>query len=100
MQAPKYWASTEFTIRDLWNVNLRTVDIVAVYGLGSIMESLGEKLKSELGPGSVVVSNVFSIPGWRASSESKGGIYHYSVPECWEGGEGGQQKARNAGSKA
>ena len=71
-------------MRDLWKVELKEVDVVAIYGLQPIMKDLGRKLQQELRPGSIVVSNVFSIPGWRPSGGSTGGVFIYSVPECWE----------------
>ena len=60
--------------------------MVAVYGLYPIMDRLGKKLQEELKPGCLVVSNVFEIPGWRASTTSSGGnkgVYLYQVPECF-----------------
>lgn len=91
VQAPKYWSSTEFGLRDLWKVELGDVDVVAIYGLQPIMKDLRRKLQQELRPGSVVVSNVFSIPGWRQNGGSKGGVFIYSVPDCWKKtvGDGG-----------
>ena len=86
VQAPMYWNKTSFAIRDLWKVPLNDVDVVAVYGLQPIMKDLGKKLQAELRPGSLVVSNVFSIPGWRTEAGSKDNVYIYSVPECWEKG--------------
>ena len=80
LQAPKYWSTTQFRLRDIWKVDLRDVDVVAVYGLTPIMEKLGVKLQRELAPGSIVLSNVFSIPGWRPES-SRQGTHIYVVPE-------------------
>ena len=64
------------------------------------MERLGKKLENELKPGSIVVSNVFEIPGWKVTTRStssgnektKGvnhsnGVYLYRVPECLGGGK-------------
>ena len=70
-------------MRDLWKVELNDVDVVAVYGLNPIMDRLGKKLQSELKPGAIVVSNVFSIPGWKQSPLSSNGVFVYSVPSCW-----------------
>lgn len=80
VQAPQYWNSTQFLLRDIWNVNLQEVDVVAVYGLTPIMKPLGIKLQQELAPGSIVLSNVFSIPGWRPESTSSHGTHVYVVP--------------------
>ena len=65
--------------------------MVAVYGLYPIMDRLGKKLQDELKPGSLVVSNVFEIPGWRANTSSIGGsagkgVYLYQVPGCYRHG--------------
>ena len=81
LQAPKYWSSTQFRLRDIWKVSLQQVDVVAVYGLGPIMEPLGAKIRQEMAPGSIVLSNVFSIPGWRAEATSGEGTHVYVVPE-------------------
>jgi hypothetical protein len=75
---------------DLWKTKLHRYDVVTVYGLPSIMERLGHKLEQELKPGSIVVSNVFEIPGWKVVSESDTmdgsigkGVHLYHVPECF-----------------
>jgi len=80
-QAPKYWSSTNFHIKDLWKVDLSKADVVAVYGLHPIMKQLGKKMKAELKPGSIVVSNVFTIPGWRPIRGSTDRVHFYSIPE-------------------
>lgn len=92
MITPKYWPNTKFRMGDLWRTDLSRFDVVAVYGLSPIMDRLGSKLKDELRPGSIVVSNVFSIPGWRTSTvtSEKGtglhgkGVFLYEVPECFK----------------
>jgi len=83
---PRYWDSCNFFMRDLWKIQLHRYDVVAVYGLSPIMQRLGKKLEEELKPGSVVVSNVFEVPGWRASS-IRDNVYLYRVPECFRGEE-------------
>ena len=57
--------------------------VVSQYGLGPIMGKLGTKLQNELQPGSLVISNVFTIPGWKAAHSSSAGTYIYRVPDCW-----------------
>jgi hypothetical protein len=90
MATPKYWSSTQFYLGDLWKIKLHNYDVVAVYGLYPIMNRLGKKLQQELKPGSIVVSNVFEIPNWKAisstaSASSQGkGVYLYQVPECYK----------------
>ena len=88
VQAPMYWNKTSFAMRDLFKVPLQNCDIVTVYGLQPIMKDLGKKLQAELRPGSLVVSNVFQIPGWRAEGASKDNVFIYSVPDCWDKGTG------------
>jgi len=83
---PQYWNSTSFYMRDIWKIQLNQYDVVAVYGLAPIMDKLGKKLEKELQPGSIVVSNVFSIPGWKVSdtsSKGKEGVFVYKVPDCF-----------------
>ena len=88
LQGYKYWSKTEFFIKDLWKVDLRNVDVVAVYGLQPIMKDLGIKLKNELRPGSVVISNVFTIPGWKADTKLRNihndGLHYYTVPHSYQ----------------
>ena len=86
IMTPRYWSSTQFYMRDLWKIQLQQYDVVAVYGLSPIMKRLGKKLEEELKPGSIVVSNVFEIPGWKVKDMNRGeGVYLYSVPECFGG---------------
>jgi len=51
------------------------------------MKKLGVKLQAELPPGSLVLSNVFSIPGWRAVGTSAHGTHIYMVPPAAEDDE-------------
>lgn len=50
--------------RSFWSVNLSSYDIVVVFGMTHIMDRLRVKLEQELKPGSIVLSNIFEIPGW------------------------------------
>lgn len=80
IQASKYWKNTQFYMNDLWKVNLSNVDVLAMYGLQPIMKDLGGKLQNELRPGSIVVSNVFAIPGWKTNIPSTHGVHIYIIP--------------------
>jgi hypothetical protein len=51
------------------------------------MKDLGVKLQDELPSDSFVLSNVFSIPGWKPSDDSPVGIHIYAVPQCWQTSE-------------
>jgi hypothetical protein len=48
------------------------------------MKDLGVKLQDELPSDAFVLSNVFSIPGWKPSDNSPAGIHIYAVPQCWQ----------------
>jgi hypothetical protein len=76
-----YWRSTAFFWGDFWKVSCADADVVAVYGLHPIMDRVGEKLREELQPGALVVSNVFQIPGWKQTAGGDG-VHVYRVP-CW-----------------
>jgi hypothetical protein len=48
---------------DFWHVNLRPYNVVFVFQVGFIMSRLERKLRTELLPGSYVVSNCWEAPG-------------------------------------
>lgn len=50
---------------DLWRTDLKEADVVFVYLLPWRMEALAAKLKKELQPGSLVVTNSFIFPNWK-----------------------------------
>jgi ribosomal protein L11 methylase PrmA len=50
---------------DFWHVDLKPYEIVTIYGMAAIIERVSEKLTRELGPGAIVISNGFALPGWR-----------------------------------
>lgn len=66
---------------DYRNEDFSRYTVVTVFGISCIMRALGEKLARELPPGGRVVSNAFSIPGWRPAG-SRGDIKLYGVPEA------------------
>ena len=49
-----------------WQKDLSEYDTVFVFGVSRIMADLAQKLEKELKPGSVVLSNLFPIPGWES----------------------------------
>lgn len=51
--------------KDLFKSNLKNADIVFCYLLPNFMEKLEPKLKKELKPGALVVSNTFPFPDWK-----------------------------------
>lgn len=43
---------------------LDDVELVVCYLMGDAMRRLGPKLRAELRPGSLIISNTFALPGW------------------------------------
>jgi hypothetical protein len=56
------WAREETRWRSLWDAPVAEADVVLIYGAPPIMHELGRKLKAELRPGAVVVSNGYPLP--------------------------------------
>ncbi|MDZ4229945.1 MAG: prepilin-type N-terminal cleavage/methylation domain-containing protein, partial [Candidatus Veblenbacteria bacterium] len=65
-------------LKDFWSANLAEVDLVVVFGIGSMMPRLAAKLVVELKAGAVVISNGFHVPGWRAEAHEQE-LYLYRV---------------------
>ncbi len=63
-------------LRSFWDVDLSDFDVVTVYGITYIMESLEEKLIDELKPKAKVLSNYFTFPNWK-KSKTVNGIHVY-----------------------
>lgn len=57
--------------QNFWNADLSHADVVFVYLLPWRMEKLAIKLKRELKPGSVIVSNSFIFPNWQILRQDK-----------------------------
>jgi 2-polyprenyl-3-methyl-5-hydroxy-6-metoxy-1,4-benzoquinol methylase len=64
--------------QSFWDVTLHTYDIITVYGVTSIMERLGKKIRNEAKSGCRVISNAFSFPNWQHLIK-EGEIYYYSI---------------------
>mmetsp|Transcript_132900 Transcript_132900/g.230935 ORF Transcript_132900/g.230935 Transcript_132900/m.230935 type:complete len:305 (+) Transcript_132900:86-1000(+) len=58
--------SAEIRWANAWAADLRTADVVTVYGRpgDNLMARIAEKFEAELPPRAAVVSHVFHIPGW------------------------------------
>ena len=68
-----------FILRDdLWNFDLKNVDVLTLFFIPSKMEKLMIKIKNEMRPGSRVVSNMFKFPNWQYT-ENSGKMYLYIV---------------------
>jgi len=70
--------NVEVRRRNFLRVSLAEGDAVVCYLFRGIMEPLGEKLRSELRPGTPVVTHAFRFPAWVAEREE-------AVPEIWRG---------------
>src|SRR3989344_756875 len=57
--------------QNFWHTNLSDADVVFVYLLPWRMEKLAAKLKKELKPGTLIVSNSFIFPNWQILREDK-----------------------------
>lgn len=66
--------------RNFWRADLSNAGVVFVYLLPWRMETLGKKLRRELAPGALVVSNSFVFPNWRVvRQDEKQHIYVFRV---------------------
>ena len=65
-------------ISDFWEEDLSSFDIVVIYGMTSIMTQLEKKLRTELKPGSRVLSAIFHFPNWAPTAE-KDNVSLYTV---------------------
>lgn len=66
--------------KNLWTADLRGADVVFVYLIPWKMDVLAEKLKKELKPGSLIISNSFIFPGWNVVRKDTGAhIYVYTI---------------------
>ncbi len=55
-----------------WEADLQDYDVVVVYGITYIMKDLAAKLRHELRPGSLIISNYFELPGWKKIRTQEG----------------------------
>jgi precorrin-6B methylase 2 len=66
--------------QSLWKADLSHYDAVVVYGIPYIMGQLKRKLEREVRPGTKIISNVFSVPGWQPLIKEEGvKVYTMSV---------------------
>lgn len=66
--------------KNLWETDLSVADVVFVYLIPWKMDVLADKLKRELTPGSLVVSNSFIFPNWPIiRRDKKHHIYVFKV---------------------
>ncbi len=63
--------------KSFWYQDFSSYQIVTLFGITSIMKNLEQKLKTELSPGSRVVSNIFRFPNWEYTKD--GSVYTYRI---------------------
>jgi len=54
---------------DYLKVNLSEYDIIVLFGVFYMMDRLEQKLKNELRPGALIISNYFRFPHWQPIAE-------------------------------
>lgn len=76
--------------QDMFNCSFKDFDIIACFLMQPLMERFGQKLQTDGSKGTVIYSNSFYIPGFRADEiiEVKGfykfnNIYVYRIPEAY-----------------
>ena len=66
--------------KNFWGVNLADADVVFVYLLPWRMEKLAAKLKRELKPGTLIISNSFIFPNWKIlRQDKKNHVYVFKI---------------------
>lgn len=66
--------------QNLWTSDLSGADVVFVYLIPWRMEDLAAKLKKELKPGSLVISNSFIFPGWKViRKDPENHVYAFKI---------------------
>ncbi len=64
---------------NFWPYDLKGVDAVTVYMTGKIRERMAKKLKDDLPPGALVISNETYLPGWEPVAVHKTGLLKLDV---------------------
>lgn len=68
----------EIRREDLWKTDLSDVDVLTLFFIQGKMDKLADKIRSEMKPGSRVVSNTFTFSTWQPAKKD-GSIYLYIV---------------------
>lgn len=77
-----YRGSVTVFWKSLWNAPISNADVVFVYLLPWRMGELETKLKRELKPDTLVISNSFIFPKWKIVDKDKTGhIYAFRIPK-------------------
>lgn len=65
--------------KSFWDVDLSPFDLIYIYGMSTIMGRLEEKLEKEAKSGTVVITNVFTLPHWKEKKRKN--YLHYYVKQ-------------------
>lgn len=70
--------NAHFKLTDFWQEDLSSYDAITLYGITHMMPALEKKLRQELKPGTLVVSNHFKFPHWKIIKKFVD-VYLYTV---------------------
>jgi len=59
-----------------WDADIGTYDVITVFGITAVMQRLEEKLKREMKPKAIVLSNLFPFPSW-VPLNRRNNVYEY-----------------------
>jgi len=65
IRALLFWRDVKFLRKNIFDVDLRDVDIVYAYLWYDLMPPLERKLLKELKPGAIVITNTSNFPTWK-----------------------------------
>jgi len=75
-------STIKIRLQNMFRANLQDADFIYCYLLPSMMPRLGEKIRTECKRGAILISYMFSVPGWEPKQIIKQGsdtIYFYEV---------------------
>jgi protein-L-isoaspartate O-methyltransferase len=55
--------------KDFWEEDIAAFDLIYIYGMSTIMGRLEEKLEKEANTGTIVITNVFTLPHWKIKKQ-------------------------------
>jgi cyclopropane fatty-acyl-phospholipid synthase-like methyltransferase len=71
-------SQVQISTANFWGQNLSEFDVVTVFGINHVMDRLETKLKRELRPGAIVISNAFRLPNLKLR-EAQGSLLVYEM---------------------
>jgi hypothetical protein len=61
------YKNLDLKLQNFYKINLKEVEIIYCYLFTGAMKKLKTKFEKELPPGTIIISNTFSIPEWKAN---------------------------------